>query len=143
MARKKKEELGFDVNSTFEKLRDDFKSYLLLSRLLFDQDCPECPYRINELKPTFSDGKTPNKFYQQAKDMADELKIKWDDMTAEESNRIMLNMLGDIFMNLAPKDKEKKLHVKFTITIEEVSKYLEKQKEKEKEDANAASSTED
>lgn len=115
MAKKKKEEMEFDVDSQNGKeYITPMSKFLQLSQLLFNEDSEECPYRMNELKKT-------NKFYDEAKKMAEELDIDWEKMTSEESNRIMLNLLGDAFMACKPQD-DKGLHVKYTVTLEPFEK---------------------
>lgn len=128
MAKKKKESLEFEVDS--EKSKEyvaPMGKYLRLSQLLFNEDSDDCPYLMNELKET-------SMFYKDAKAMAKELEIDWEKMTSEESNRIMLNLLSDAFMACKP-DKEYKLNVKYTVTVEK-----QLQKAKKVEEANAQAS---
>lgn len=51
------------------------------------------PYDINELSED-------NEFHKQAVEMSKELEIDWKKMTHEESNRIMLAMLDDLFNSI-------------------------------------------
>ena len=115
MARKKKESVKFDVNS--EKSKEfvaPMDKFLRLSSLLFNDEDDECPYRMNDLKES-------NPFYSDARNMAKELEIDWDKMTSEDSNRIMLNLLGDAFM--ACKAAEGLgLHIKYEVSVETYEK---------------------
>lgn len=82
----------------------------------------EAPLNINETPEN-------NKFYQPARDMVEELELDWDNLTQDESNRVMINLLGDFFMNIQDnKDKEYILEV----IVREVDKKL---KEKEKDES--------
>lgn len=84
----KKEELSTNVEVQ-KKAVENVCEYFALSKLLFGLG-DESPYDINELKPD-------NKFYQAAKELADELEIDWNKMSHEDSNRIMLSLLDDFF----------------------------------------------
>ncbi len=83
MARKKKTEQT--LKEPVQIAKEAFEDYLMLSRFLFAIP-EESIYDVNELEPD-------EKFYQLAHDIADELKIGWEDMSHEDSNRIMLLML--------------------------------------------------
>lgn len=96
--------------------------YWRFSKLLF-AETSETPYRMNELKPT-------NEFYGMAKDMADELEIDWEKMNDAESNRIMLNMLSDLYAEIGTAtDRKCKLNISVTI--------INQPKGEKKKDGNA------
>lgn len=115
MAKKTREEIKVAVHGECERIVKAFDKFLRLSSLLFDEDSEKCPYRMNELRDD-------NVFYKEAKAMADELGISWEEMTDEESNRIMLNLLGDSFMEIKPEDIGVGVKSNFTVKIEEIKK---------------------
>lgn len=115
MTKKKKEEIKAVIHGECEKSVKAYDKYFRLSQLLFNEDSDECPYRMNDLKED-------NVFYKDAKSLADELGIDWEKMTDEESNRIMLNLLGDSFMAIKPDDNTLRLHTEFTVSISEEKK---------------------
>lgn len=61
-----------------------------LSKYLFGDNAP---YDVNEIPQD-------SPFYETARDIADEMKIDWSHMSHEDSNRIMLNLLTEYFMNI-------------------------------------------
>lgn len=69
-----------------------------LSKYLFGDDAPQ---DVNEIP-------ADNKFYQTAKDIADEMKLDWENMSHEDSNRVMLNLLEDYFYSIIPEDEKYK-----------------------------------
>lgn len=68
--------------------------YFELSKYLFGDDAPQ---DVNEIPKE-------NKFYQMAKDIADDMELDWDNMSHEDSIRVMLNLLGEYFCNILPED---------------------------------------
>ena len=70
-----------------------------------------------------------NKFYGPAKGLTEELELDWDNLTQDESNRVMINLLGDYFMNIQ-ESKDKRYII--DVTVREVDSKL---KEKENEPA--------
>ena len=82
-----------------------------LCRLLFGLG-DKCPYNMNEIK----EGED---FYEQAKELADELEIKWDSMSHDESNRLMLALLDDYY-NAIQIDKNAGYVIK--VSVEEKKK---------------------
>ncbi|TGX80494.1 hypothetical protein E5358_12620 [Palleniella muris] len=93
--------------------------YAELSNFLLRDNAP---LKINE---------TPedSKFYKPAKELAEELELNWNELTQDESNRIMINMLSDYFMSIQEsKDKRYVLD----ITVREADKKL---KEKENDES--------
>lgn len=115
MAKKTRKEIEVAVHGEVEREVRAFDKFLKLSSLLFDEDNENCPYRMNELKKD-------NVFYKEAKAMADELEIDWDKMTDEESNRIMLNLLGDSYMAIKPEEVGVGINVTTSVEIKEVPK---------------------
>lgn len=71
--------------------------YFELSKYLFGEDAP---LDVNEIP-------TDNPFYQSAKSIADELGMDWKNMSHEDSNRVMLNLLSDYFFSIQPDEKYK------------------------------------
>lgn len=71
---------------------DALKGYLELSKFLF-ADPDTSIYDVNEMEPDET-------FYAPAKEIAKELKIGWDDMSHEDSNRIMLLMLERAYQKI-------------------------------------------
>ena len=72
-----------------KKTLEAFFRYYELSRLLFGQKQNEI-YDVTDIPKT-------NKFYELAKEIAKQLEIDWENMTHEESNRVMLALLEDSF----------------------------------------------
>lgn len=134
MAQKKKTNdasIETKTNGTQQELVNNFDYFLRLSQLLLNEEDDDCPFRINEMKETLSNG-SKNPFIKQAKDLCEELGISWDgEMSAEDSNRVMINMLGDAFMNLKPSDKDI-LHVKYKVDVV----YQNKKTKSSKEEVN-------
>ncbi len=63
-----------------------------LAKYLFGDDAP---YDINEIPED-------SPFYERAKSISDEMELDWQGMSHEDSNRVMLNMLGDAFAAIEP-----------------------------------------
>lgn len=80
MAKKKN-----DKEKPTQLMADALQEYIALSKFLF-ADPDDSIYDVNELEPD-------EHFYPLAKKLAEELKIGWEDMSHEDSNRIMLLML--------------------------------------------------
>lgn len=68
--------------------------YFELSKYLFGDDAPQ---DVNQIP-------ADSKFYQTAREIADEMGLDWDDMSHEDSNRVMLNLLGEYFLGVATDD---------------------------------------
>lgn len=66
--------------------------YFELSKYLFDENAPQDVHDIPE----------DNQFYEVAKDIADEMKLDWDSMSHEDSNKVMLNLLAEYFAGIQP-----------------------------------------
>lgn len=56
------------------------------------------PYDVNEIPQD-------SPFYETARAIADEMQINWDSMSHEDSNRIMLNLLAEYFLNIKVDEK--------------------------------------
>ena len=69
--------------------QDAWLEFAKLCRLLFGLG-EKSPYNINEIKEG-------DDFYEQAREIAEELEIEWDSMSHDESNRLMLAMLDDYY----------------------------------------------
>lgn len=93
-------------------IRTAYFNYLELSSYLFGKG-DEGIYDINEMPET-------HKFYHYAKEISAQLEIDWDKMTHEESNRIMLALLEDLYQEIGktvPKEERKHLVVEATFKI--------------------------
>lgn len=62
-------------------------NFIKLSGYLFNEDAP---MDMNEIPED-------NEFYETARDLADEMGIDWKKMSREESNRILINLLGEYY----------------------------------------------
>ena len=84
-----------------------YMRYMKLSRELFRNDDI---YNINELPEK-------NEFYLPAKKMSESFGIDWENMTHEESNRIMLALLEDMYCAMSEvADKDRLVfHVKLEV----------------------------
>lgn len=99
-----------NVNVTPEdkkKTVEAFFRYYELSSLLFDNSRSEI-YNVTDIPAN-------NKFSKLAKKTAKELMVTWNTMTHEDSNRIMLAMLEELF-NLI-RDIEKSSQVTLNLSI--------------------------
>lgn len=75
-----------------QKCQEATVNYFQLSSFLFSEDGP---YDVNEIPQD-------SPFYESAKAISDEMGLDWDNMSHEDSNRVMLNMLGDAFAAIEP-----------------------------------------
>lgn len=131
MAKKKEQEvIGFDVQCKEKELLTKFDFFLKMVNLFFNEGNPSFPEKVNDLTKECGDSNKENPFYKKARDMADELGIKWETMSGEESNRIIINMLSDAYMDMCPEDKHV-IHVKYNINLDIIEGGSAK---KEKED---------
>ena len=87
MGRKKKQEVNAGA------VLDVFHKYMRLSKYLFGQS-EEYIYNVNEMPEE-------NEFCSPAKKIAKSFEINWKKMTHEESNRIMLALLDDVYNEMA------------------------------------------
>lgn len=53
------------------------------------------PYDVNEIPED-------NPCYETARAIAEEMELDWEKMTHDESNRVMLNLLSEYFLNIKP-----------------------------------------
>lgn len=89
--------------------RNTWLAYFKLSKYLFASKKPI--YNINEIPEK-------SEFYTPARKLTEELKISWENMTHEESNRIMLALLEDYYNAMAEVDTNKKnLVVEVTLKV--------------------------
>ena len=77
-----------------EKSQKAIANFFQLSKFLFGE---EAPYDVNEIPED-------NPHYESAKTISDEMGLDWKDMSHEDSNRVMLNMLGDAFAAIEPEE---------------------------------------
>lgn len=76
-----------------EKLEQSQKAigdYFKLSDYLFGESCPN---DVNEIP-------ADSPYYETARELADEMGLDWDNMTHEDSNRVMLNLLGEYYASI-------------------------------------------
>lgn len=78
-----------------ERSQKAIGEFFKLSKFLFSDDAP---YDVNEIPQD-------NPFYEMAKSISDEMGLDWGNMSHEESNRVMLNMLGEAFAAIEPDGK--------------------------------------
>ena len=88
-----------------KKTLEAFFRYYELSRLLFGQKQNEI-YDVTDIPKT-------NKFYEIAK----QLEIDWENMTHEESNRVMLALLEDSFNLIRDIEDSKSIILQTKIVI--------------------------
>lgn len=96
-----------DKERPVKQMSDALQEYLALSKFLF-ADPDDSIYDVNELEPD-------EQFYPLAKQLADELKIEWEDMTHEESNRIMLLMLEKTYQKVREVSGRSNIVVEFKV----------------------------
>lgn len=78
-----------------EQSQQAIGEYFKLSDFLFGDSAPN---DINELT-------TDSPYYETAKALSDEMGLDWENMTHEDSNRVMLNLLAEYYANIQPDDK--------------------------------------
>lgn len=71
--------------------------YFELSKYFFGEDAPLDVNHIPEDSP----------FYEPAKSLSEEMELDWENMTHEDSNRVMLNLLSDYFFCIQSDEKYK------------------------------------
>lgn len=69
--------------------------YFELSKYLFGEDAPQ---DVNEIPED-------NPFYESARAIADEMKLDWENMSHEDSNHVMLNLLADYYFSIQTDEK--------------------------------------
>lgn len=75
-----------------QKSQEAIGNYFKLSKYLFGEDAP---YDVNEIPED-------NPFYEDAKAISDEMGLDWKNMSHEDSNRVMLNMVAEAFAAIEP-----------------------------------------
>lgn len=83
----KKEQLEQSQNALME--------FMALAKYLFTDDAP---YDVKEIPQD-------NQFYQTIKEIADEMELDWENMTHDESNRVMLNVLSEYYNRIQTDEK--------------------------------------
>ena len=78
-----------------EQSQQAIGEYFKLSDFLFGDSAPN---DINELT-------TDNPYYETAKMLSDEMSLDWDNMTHEDSNRVMLNLLAEYYASIQTDEK--------------------------------------
>lgn len=96
-----------DNKRPVELVVNALKEYLDLSKFLF-ADPDNSIYDVNELEPD-------EQFYPLAKELAKELKIGWEDMSHEDSNRIMLLMLEKAYQKIREVTDRSKITIEFKV----------------------------
>ena len=96
-----------DKERPVELVVNALKEYLGLSKFLF-ADPDNSIYDVNELEPD-------EQFYPLAKELAKELKIGWEDMSHEDSNRIMLLMLEKAYQKIREVTDRSKITIEFKV----------------------------
>lgn len=94
------------------EIKEAYFNYLKLGAYLFGKGGNGI-YDINEMPEC-------NQFYPHAKEIASQLGIDWKTMTHEESNRIMLALLEDLYQEIGrtiPKKDKKNLVIDVTFKI--------------------------
>lgn len=80
-----------------EQSQQAIGEYFKLSDFLFGESAP---HDINELP-------TDSPYYETAKELSDEMGLDWENMSHEDSNRVMLNLLGEYWASIQTDEKYK------------------------------------
>ena len=75
-----------------EQSQKAIANFFQLSKFLFGE---EAPYDVNEIPED-------HPHYESAKAISDEMELDWKNMSHDDSNRVMLNMLADAFAAIEP-----------------------------------------
>lgn len=75
-----------------EQSQKAIANFFQLSKFLFGE---EAPYDVNEIPED-------NPHYESAKAISVEMELDWKNMSHDDSNRVMLNMLADAFAAIEP-----------------------------------------
>lgn len=78
-----------------EQSQKAIADYFELSKYLFGDDAPQDVNEIPEDSP----------FYESAKAISDEMGLDWENMSHEDSNRVMLNVLSDCWFGIQTDEK--------------------------------------
>lgn len=90
-----------------EKSQKAIGDYFSLSKYLFGDDAP---IDVNEIPKE-------SPFYETARSLSDEMGLDWDNMSHEDSNRVMLNLLSEYFYNI---DVDEKYKPVLTISFQKI-----------------------
>lgn len=90
-----------------EKSQKAIGDYFSLSKYLFGEDAPVDVNEIPKESP----------FYETARSLSDEMELDWDNMSHEDSNRVMLNLLSEYFYNI---DVDEKYKPVLTISFQKI-----------------------
>lgn len=93
-----------------QKTLEQFFQYFELSGLLFDRGREEEIFNVSDIP-------IDNKFHEIAKHTAKDLDIHWNDMSHEDSNRVMLAMLEDAYNMIKEIENNKNIIIETTIQI--------------------------
>ena len=80
-----------------EQSQQAIGEYFKLSDFLFGDSAPN---DINELS-------SDSPYYETAKALSDEMGLDWENMAHEDSNRVMLNLLGEYWASIQTDEKYK------------------------------------
>lgn len=80
-----------------EQSQQAIGEYFKLSDFLFGDSVPN---DINELPED-------NPYYETARLLSEEMGLDWQNMSHEDSNRVMLNLLAEYYASIQPDDKYK------------------------------------
>lgn len=75
-----------------EQSQKALEEFFNLSKFLLGD---EAPFDVNEIPED-------SPYYETAKAIAEEMRLVWEDMTHEDSNRVMLNLLSEYFLSIKP-----------------------------------------
>lgn len=75
-----------------EQSQKALEEFFNLSKFLLEEDAP---YDVNVIPED-------NPYYETARAIAEEMELDWEKMTHDESNRVMLNLLSEYFLNIKP-----------------------------------------
>lgn len=78
-----------------EQSQKAIADYIGLSKYLFSE---EAPLDVNEIPKE-------NPFYDDVKAISDEMELNWNEMSHEDSNRVMLNILAEYYSRILSDDK--------------------------------------
>ena len=75
-----------------EQSQKALEEFFNLSKFLLGDNAP---FDVNEIPED-------NPYYETAKAIAEEMDLVWEEMTHEDSNRVMLNLLSEYFLSIKP-----------------------------------------
>lgn len=92
-----------------ELFLNTYQKYMRLSKYLFGLG-DKAIYNINEMPKS-------HEFFIQASDLASSLSISWENMTHEESNRIMLALLEDVYNEMSQVGEKERLAIEIKLIV--------------------------